>query len=403
MSEAHILVINAGSSSLKFSLFNAQSNGASSVPAMAGLVERIGSAEAILTWDLDGVKQHTVLPNADHRLALKAVMTVIDEAGVFNKIDGVGHRVVHGGEFFSDSVLINEGVFKKIAACSHLAPLHNPANLSCVEILQIDYPGIPQVAVFDTAFHQTLPREAFTYALPYDLYEKHGVRRYGFHGTSHKFVSGKAVEQLSLDPQDHRLITLHLGNGCSTCAVRNGKSIDTSMGMTPLAGLVMGTRSGDIDPSLHQYLADTLDYSLAQITDLLNKKSGLLGISGLSNDMRELCEAAEKGNDRAQLAIEVFCYRLAKNVCSLAMPLGRVDAVVFTGGIGEHAVGIRAKVLERLSILGFAIDDSRNRVHGVGSLGVITEINTIPAVVVKTEEEWMIAQDTQRLVNSHNT
>lgn len=397
MSNNHILVINAGSSSLKFSLFATEGEDVSSTAELAGLVERIGSTDAVMKWLQDNEKRQTLLPNADHREALRAVMTMISDTAQFDKIDAVGHRVVHGGEFFSDSVVIEGGVLDKISACNHLAPLHNPANLSCVEILQQDYPDIPQVAVFDTAFHQTLPQEAYTYALPYALYKEHGVRRYGFHGTSHKYVSQKAVEQLSLNSDDHRIITMHLGNGCSTCAVRNGESIDTSMGMTPLAGVVMGTRCGDIDPSLHQYLADSLGYSLDQVTDLLNKKSGLLGVSGISNDMRELCDAAEKGSAQAQLAIDVFCYCLAKNVCSLAMPLGRVDALVFTGGIGEHAIVIRAKVIEKLSLLSCVLDEARNKVHGSGNAGVITQENSTPAVVVKTEEEWMIARDTFRL------
>lgn len=395
MSASTVLVINSGSSSLKFSLFNI-SNGEEIV---TGLAERLGYEDALLNWKFDSKRESNTIPNASHRVALQAVMSMLRSHQLLDELLAVGHRVVHGGEYFYDSVLIDEDTLGKIKVCSRLAPLHNPAHVVGIEVMQELFPELPQVAVFDTAFHQSMPKKAYTYALPYELYEKHGVRRYGAHGTSHKYVSREAVTRLDLDPNNHGIVTAHLGNGCSATAVLNGKSVDTTMGMTPLEGLVMGTRCGDIDPSIHEFLASELSLSIGEVTTLLNKKSGLLGISGLSNDMRTLCDAAEEGNERAQLAIDVFCYRLAKNICALAMPLGRLDALVFTGGIGENARLIRANVITSLQLLGFALDEERNADNGKQSKGVITKAGSPIAVVINTAEEWVIAQDTARLTS----
>lgn len=265
--------------------------------------------------------------------------------------------------------------------------------------MQARFPDLQHIAVFDTAFHQSMPKEAYLYALPYAHYRDHGVRRYGFHGTSHRYVGEQAMKQLGLNAQDHCIITAHLGNGCSATAIKNGRSIDTTMGMTPLEGLVMGTRSGDIDPSIHQFLASTLNKNLDEVTAILNKESGLLGISELSNDMRSLCEAAENGNDHAELAVQLFCYRLAKSICALAMPLGRLDALVFTGGIGENAIQVRDITLQHLSLLHFEIDTSSNEVHGKTNRGIITTPKSTCAAVIPTNEEWAIALDTHRLIH----
>lgn len=394
MSVSAVLVINSGSSSLKFSLFQPLSG----EEIVTGLVECIGEEVAQLSWSYQGEKIREELKQVSHRQALQAVMAVLHQHQLLKDLAAVGHRVVHGGEYFYDSVLIDDDVLKKIRACNHLAPLHNPANTLGIEVMKELFPGLPQVAVFDTAFHQSMPKSAYIYALPYELYEKYGVRRYGFHGTSHKYVSGEAVKRLGLDPNNSGIITAHLGNGCSAAAIKNGLSIDTTMGMTPLEGLVMGTRCGDIDPSLPEFLSSEMNVSIRDITDILNKKSGLLGISGLSNDMRTLCEAAQKGCERSGLAIDVFCYRLAKNICSLAMPLGSVDALVFTGGIGENARIIREKVIRQLSILGFVLDHERNESNGKESNGVISQDTSTVAIVINTAEEWVIAQDTARLM-----
>ncbi|MCB0033201.1 MAG: acetate/propionate family kinase, partial [Anaerolineales bacterium] len=273
------------------------------------------------------------------------------------------------------------------------APLHNPANVLGIKTAQALFPDTPQVAVFDTAFHQTLPSHAYLYAIPYELYEEQAVRRYGFHGTSHRYVTQKAAELLGQPYNELALISAHLGNGCSATAVLDGRSIDTTLGLTPLEGLVMGTRSGDVDPSLHQFLRDTVGYDLDQTTTMLNKQSGLLGLSGLSNDMRTLIEAAAHGHERAQLALNVFVYRLAKAIGALAVPLGRIDALIFTGGIGEHAALIRQWVIEQLTIFGFELDKSLNKIHGQGNSGIITAPNSPVAMVIPTDEEVMIARD----------
>jgi len=392
-----ILVINSGSSSIKFSVFEdpQQDN-----PKIVGLAERLGTPEALLSWRVeDQDKQSLAIANADHGATLKQLMLTLKEAGIQpEQLNAVGHRVVHGGEKFAESVVVTPDIFAQIEQCNHLAPLHNPANLLGIKTLMDLYPAIPQIAVFDTAFHQSLSAKQFLYAVPYELYQDHGVRRYGFHGTSHRYVVQKAAQQLNLPLEDSAFISAHLGNGCSATAILNGKSVDTTMGMTPLEGLVMGTRSGDVDPSLHEFLANRLNLDLHQVTELLNKKSGLLGLSGLSNDMRTLSEAAASGNQQAQLAIDVFCFRLAKSIAALTVSLGRLDALIFTGGIGENAFPIRAQVLNELTVLGFNLDPELNRNHGRSNHGLITTSDSTKAVVVNTNEEWMIAQDCQNLV-----
>jgi acetate kinase len=384
-----VLVINSGSSSLKFSIFDMRDGR----EAISGLAERLGAPEAALSWRSNGEKQKLAIPGQGHDGALREVHKLLEDIGT---PAAIGHRVVHGGEAFTDSVVINAQVIAGIERCASLAPLHNPANLLGIKVMQQLYPQVAQVAVFDTAFHQSLAPEAYLYPIPIRLYREQGVRRYGFHGTSHKYVAGEAVKRLGLDSANHGLITAHLGNGCSATAVRDGHSVDTTMGMTPLEGLVMGTRSGDVDPGLHEYLAGRLGLTLAEITAMLNRESGLLGLSGLSNDMRTLTEAAGAGNVDAQRAIDVFCFRLARQIGALAASLNRLDALVFTGGIGENASAVRAQVLAHLPLFGFACDPELNRRHG-DEQGCITTAASTPALVVPTREEWMIAHDAYRL------
>lgn len=397
MTDSLILVINCGSSSLKCSIFDLDQD----LEILNALGERLGSADATLSWTHNGDKQQVALGQADHQLALTRVIEAMQSVGITpQQLLAAGHRVVHGGEAFSASVVITPEVLSTIDQLASLAPLHNPANAQGIRALQALFPELPQVAVFDTAFHQSLPAAAYTYALPYNFYTELGVRRYGFHGTSHRYVSGEAVKRLDLDPDDHRIITAHLGNGCSACAVKNGQSLDTTMGLTPLEGLVMGTRCGDIDPSMHQFLAEKLDLSLAEVTAILNKDSGLLGISGLSNDMRTLVDAADNGHAQASLALEVFCYRLAKSIAGLAVATSGLDALVFTGGIGENAAGVRERVVTQLHWLGLNLDVTANLSHGRDQMGRISTTEAPAVMVVPTREEWMIAQDTLGLVQA---
>lgn len=392
-----ILVINCGSSSLKFSVFDMSTQ----EELVSGIADRLCAAGSQLTFKQNGEKSTQDIGDADHAVALQAIMKGLETAGIkLEELIATGHRVVHGGEYFAESVLITQDVLDKIEACNHLAPLHNPANVLGIKTMMEMLPNQPQVAVFDTAFHQTIPQEAFTYPLPWKLYKEHGVRKYGFHGTSHRYVSAQGIEQLGLDPNNSGVIVAHLGNGCSATAVKNGQSIDTTMGLTPLEGLMMGTRSGDVDPSIHQYLADEMGMSLTEITNMLNKESGLLGISELSNDMRTLQEACEQGNEQAQLAVDVFCYRLAKQLGSLAVALGKVDALLFTGGIGENDRRTRKKVLNLLKVFNFNIDEDANQENGENSNGVITQKDSTIAAVIQTAEEWMIAKDTLELVDA---
>lgn len=387
-----ILVINSGSSSLKCSLLDAASE---SVLAH-GLAEALGGPEAVLRFSAEGREKVTVpLPGGGHEQALAATLEQLGGRG----LDGIGHRVVHGGENFSASVRIDDTTLAVIDECSPLAPLHNPANVTGIRAARMRFPDLPHVAVFDTAFHQSLPQHAFLYALPHEYYTKHHVRRYGFHGTSHRYVATEAARLLGKSPEDLQLLTAHLGNGCSACAIRHGRSADTTMGFTPLEGVVMGTRSGDLDPNLHEFLARTLGQSLEEITATFNRRSGLLGLSGLSNDMRTLSEAAANGHQRAAMAVEVFCYRLAKGLLGLCASLDHVDALVFTGGIGENSAYIRRKTLDHLKLLRAETDPARNERHGRESAGRIsTDLSPLSVLVVPTNEELVIARETAALL-----
>ncbi|MFT3989771.1 MAG: acetate kinase [Luteolibacter sp.] len=391
-----ILVINCGSSSLKFSLLD----GVTEEVLASGLAEELGmpGARYSLKTKEKGKIEHEI-PGADHGHALEAMLQEIHG----HPIIAVGHRIVHGGEYFSESVLVTDEVVELLREVIPLAPLHNPAHILGIEAARAKFPDLPHIVVFDTAFHQTLPPHAYRYAIPGELYEKHRVRRYGFHGTSHRYVSTEAAGILGKPVEELQLLTAHLGNGSSVCAVKNGKSVDTSMGFTPLEGLVMGTRCGDIDANVHLYLSKRLGMSLEAVTDLFNKKSGLLGVSGLSNDMRTLTEAAKNGHEGAKLAIEIFCYKLAKTLLSLAAALERIDAIVFTGGIGENAVPIRERTLSHLRVLGMRVDPALNSSHGQGEGGRITlPDSSIPALVVGTNEELVIAREAGRFVSSHS-
>jgi acetate kinase len=383
-----VLVLNAGSSSLKVALLD-PATGARSLSALG---ERLGGSDARL--QLDGTTRD--LPGAGHEQVLTAVMQDLDTAG----IAGVGHRVVHGGERFSASVLVDDDVLAAVEQVSALAPLHNPPGLATIAAARALLPDVPHVAVFDTAFHATVPPSAHRYAVPQEWYERYGVRRYGFHGTSHRYVSARAAELLGRPPEDARVVVAHLGNGCSATAVRDGVSVDTTMGLTPLEGLVMGTRSGDVDPGLFAYLGRVAGLDADAVTAALNGASGLLGLSGTSNDMRAVEQAATAGDERAALALDVFTARLAKAVGALAVPLERLDALVFTGGIGEHSTPVRSRTLARLGVLGLAEDPEANARHGRDTGGRISPPGPTVALVVPTDEELMIARDTAALVGS---
>ena len=394
MSARNILVINCGSSSIKFALVNE----AQETFILSGLAERLGSPEAVLHWQLGEHKDSLVLPGADHRLALSHLLPIVQQAAA-GALHGIGHRVVHGGEHFSGATRLDAVSLQAIRHIAPLAPLHNPANLQGIEAAMKLFPDLVQVAVFDTAFHQSLPEHAYRYAVPQALYAEHGVRRYGFHGTSHRYVSRMAADMSGLAFDASSWLVAHLGNGSSTCAVENGHSRDTSMGLTPLEGLVMGTRSGDVDPNLHSHLARTLGWSLEQIDSMLNKDSGLLGLSGLSNDMRTLEQAREQGHAGASLAIEVFCYRLAKSLAAMSCALRRLDGLIFTGGIGENSALIRSRTLDHLSLLGLKLDAQANARCVRGVAGAIHAEGHTRVLVVPTNEERQIALDTLALLD----
>lgn len=386
-----VIVINCGSSSLKFAVFPAVGE----TVVLRGIAERLSTPEASLTVERAGDRTVLQLPGAGHREALRAAVDRM--AGLRPR--AIGHRVVHGGEEFTGSALIDDGVLAAVGRCVSLAPLHNPANLTGVRTARELFPDLPQVAVFDTAFHQTLPPEAYLYAIPYELYVEHRVRRYGFHGTSHHYVLLETARLLGKEPEETSLVTMHLGNGCSACAIAGGRSVETTMGLTPGEGLVMGTRSGDVDPALHRFLQDRTGMRLSGITDMLNSRSGLLGLSGVGNDMRSIAAAADSGHQRAALAIAVFCHRLAKSASALMASLERIDAFVFTGGIGENSASVRAITAARWQIHGVEIDDSRNALHGRHSNGLVSSASSrIPCLVVPTNEELMIARETLRLI-----
>lgn len=387
-----ILVINCGSSSIKFSLVAPEAG----EHRLSGQVERIGSESGGLKWKGE-TRGERELGRVDHREAMKAIVALLNESGLH--FAGIGHRVVHGGEHFTASCRINRESLDVLRAHQHLAPLHNPVNILGIEAAQAAFPDSPQVMVFDTAFHQTMPRRAYLYALPCHLYTEHGIRRYGFHGTSHRYVVARAADQLGRPLEELALVSAHLGNGCSAAAVLGGKSMDTTMGLTPLEGLVMGTRSGDVDPSLHEHLCNTLNLTLKEVSSLLNKQSGLLGLSGgHSNDMRALLEAEAEGHEGAALAVEVFCYRLAKAIAAQVVALGRLDALIFTGGIGENSVPVRARTVNLLPFLGLHLDTAANEDHGRANRGIITTSDTPCAMVVNTDEELLIARDSARII-----
>ena len=388
------LVLNCGSSSVKFAVLNPETG----VQPLSGLAERLSSPEARVVVKRGDQKTETASPQAGYPEAFAVILAELDRLDLRRQVGAVGHRVVHGGERFSAPALIDESVLGGIRACIPLAPLHNPANLAGIEAARAAFPELPQVAVFDTSFHQSMPEVAFRYAVPEAWYRGHGVRRYGFHGTSHAYVAGEAARLLGRPLEELHLVTAHLGNGCSVAAVSGGRSLDTSMGLTPLEGLVMGTRSGDVDPNLHDYLAREARLDLTQITDALNRRSGLLGLSGLGSDMRELEEAGAAGHQGARLAVSVFVYRLAKSVAAMSVALPQLDALVFTGGIGENSAPVRAGVLERLGVLGFRLDHGANAAAVRGQGGQIGAAGSVSALVVATNEELMIAREVQNLL-----
>ena len=387
-----VLVLNAGSSSLKFNLFDMGKE----VSLAEGMAERIGLPEANLACTIEGEKRKETLPIPTHREALEAILdrlktTVLKEI----PIHAVGHRVVHGGPKYGDSVLVTEEVLRDIENFAMYAPLHNPANAMGIRAAMEAFPAVPHVAVFDTAFHHNIPDHARTYGIPYELSQKYGIRRYGFHGTSHAFVAARTAILLCRPLRALKIITCHIGNGTSICAVNNGKSVDTSMGMTPLQGVIMGTRCGTIDPSVVEMLMEHEHLDYTAITDLLNKKSGLLGISGVSSDFREIEAAADKGNDRARLARDLLTYDVRKFIGSYATVLDGVDAITFTAGIGTHSTFVRAKVCSKLSFLGVKIDPEANE-HGTGERIISTADSRVAVTVVPTNEELMIARETVR-------
>lgn len=393
-----VLVINCGSSSLKYQLIDSRSEEV----LAAGLCERIGIDGRMTHTPSSGntVVKNDPLPN--HGAAIQAVLSALtDKAhGVISslgEIGAVGHRLVHGGEKFAASVIINDEVIAEVEACNDLAPLHNPANLIGVRACRQIMPDVPMVGVFDTAFHQTMPPKAYLYGIPHQYYQEHKVRRYGFHGTSHNYVAKRVHHLAELDPDNSRVIVCHLGNGASVTAVKNGKSVDTSMGLTPLEGLIMGTRSGDLDPGVIEYIAKKEHLTLEEVLKVLNKESGVLGLSGVSSDFRDLTEAMEQGNEQAAVAVEAFCYRVAKHIGAYTAALNGVDAIVFTAGIGENAAHIRSMICDYLGFLGITIDEEKNAVRGKE-----TEISTpdskVSVFVIPTNEELAIARETAALL-----
>lgn len=394
-----ILVINCGSSSLKYQLIDMENEAV----LAKGLCERIGIEGSVLTHKPAG-KEKLVkeTPMKDHQIAIQLVLdALLDKVyGVISnvsEISAIGHRVLHAGKYYSDSIIVNEDVKKVVRDCFDLGPLHNPANLIGIEACEKAMPGVPNVAVFDTAFHQTMPEKAYMYAIPYEYYEKYDIRRYGFHGTSHRYVSKRTIEFGNLDPDNSKVIVCHLGNGGSVSAVLNGKCVDTSMGLTPLEGLVMGTRSGDIDPAVVQYIANKENKSVNEVIDILNKKSGILGISGLSSDFRDVQKAQSEGDHRADIAIEAFVYRVAKYIGAYAAAMNGVDAITFTAGVGENDADIRNAVCAYLGYLGVHIDTEKNKVRGE-EREISTPDSKVKVFAIPTNEELAIARETKELL-----
>ena len=395
-----ILVINAGSSSLKYQLIDMDS-----MNVMAkGLCERIGIDGSNLQHKnlIKDTKDVFEKPMKDHADAISMVINALvsPDCGVISSMDeigAVGHRVVHGSEIFSTSTLINDDVMKALEECCPLAPLHNPANIIGIEACKKNMPNVPQVAVFDTAFHQTMPKKAYMYALPYEYYEKYKIRKYGFHGTSHRFVSQEAAKMLGKPIEDLKIITCHLGNGSSVTAVDHGKCVDTSMGFTPLDGVVMGTRTGFMDPAVVTFIMENEKMSAKEVDNLMNKKSGVFGVSGVSSDFRDLSKAADEGNERAALAIDMFTYSVKKLIGSYAAAMGGVDAVVFTAGVGENDADSRKAIVDGLGFMGIKIDEEANKVRGEVK-DISAKDATVKTLVIPTNEELMIALDTQELI-----
>ena len=394
-----VLVLNCGSSSIKYKLFEMADH---SVLAQGG-VEKIGLPDSFLQVKLpNGEKVVIEKEMPEHTVGIQLILdTLVDEKigciKDLKEIEAVGHRVVHGGEKFNQSVVITPEVKEMIVKCAELAPLHNPANLKCSDAIEKTLPGVPQVAVFDTAFHQTMPDYAYMYALPYELYEKYAIRRYGFHGTSHRYVSARVCEFLGVNAAEKKVVTAHIGNGGSCAAVLNGKSVDTSMGLTPVEGLVMGTRAGDLDLGAATYIMDKEGLTTAEFNNLVNKKSGLLGVSGVSSDARDIDAAIKAGNHRANLAREMFIYRVKKYVGAYAAAMNGIDILVFTGGIGENDAFIRGEIVKGLSFLGVTLDEEANNCRGVERV-ISTPDSRLTVCVIPTDEELMIASDTEALV-----
>jgi acetate kinase len=397
----NILVINCGSSSLKYQLINTKNEEV----LAKGICERIGLEESRIKHDAIGKER--VIINGDmpnHKDAIQYVLDALvsKEHGAINgmdEIDAVGHRIVHGGESFASSTIIDDDVIEAVKECSDLAPLHNPANLIGIDACRHLMPNVPMVGVFDTAFHQTMPKKAYLYGLPYDLYEKYKVRRYGFHGTSHKYVSYKAAELLGKNIEDLKIVVCHLGNGASVCAVDGGKSVDTSMGLTPLEGLVMGTRSGDVDPAIIEFIADKEGVSLPEVLNILNKKSGVLGLSQYTSDFKDLEDAVNEGNEQSILTMDVFSYRVAKYVGSYAAAMNGIDAVVFTAGLGENNAYVRIDICKYLEFLGVKVDEEKNNCRSVDR-DFSADGATVRTLVIPTNEELMIARETAKLVEA---
>ena len=395
----NVLVINCGSSSLKYQLIETDSEKV----LAKGLCERIGIDGSMLTHQPgDGEKIKTEVDMPNHTVAVKLVIDALTdkEHGVIKdlkEIDAVGHRMVHGGEEFAGSVVITEEVLAAVESCNDLAPLHNPANIIGVRSCQEIMPGVPMVGVFDTAFHQTMPKKAYLYGIPYEYYEKYKVRRYGFHGTSHDFVSKRTAEFLGKDRKDMKIIVCHLGNGASISAVKNGECVDTSMGLTPLEGLIMGTRSGDLDPAILEFICKKENISIEEMNTILNKKSGVLGLSGgISSDFRDLGSAADSGNEQAKVTLETYAYKVAKYIGSYVAAMNGVDAITFTAGVGENNISARAEICEYLGYLGIKIDNDKNNVRGEETV-ISTDDSKVKVLVIPTNEELAIARETVRL------
>ena len=397
-----ILVLNCGSSSIKYQLFDIETK---NVLAKGG-IEKIGLEGSFLKFNLpNGEKETIFAPIPEHTTGVRLIFDVLtsEKHGAIksiDEIDAVGHRMVHGGEKFSASTLLTDEVLEVFEACNDLAPLHNPANLKGVNAVKEVAPEMPQVGVFDTAFHQTMPDYSYMYALPYELYEKYGVRRYGFHGTSHRYITKRALEMLNIPAEGSKIVTCHIGNGASIAAVKDGKSVDTSMGMTPLAGLMMGTRSGDVDPGVFPYIMDKTGLDIQGMIDMLNKKSGVAGISGISSDMREVKAAAEDGNKRAQLSNTMNFYRIKKYIGAYAAAMGGVDIIIFAGGVGENQADCREVALEGLEFLGVKLDkELNNKMRGEEAV-LSTPDSKVKVLLIPTDEELMIASDTYEIVKN---